>query len=258
MIRVFLLACLLSLFAGCDGLTIGEDPTPAVPTPIVQPITPENPRPFVFPEKPCPDGTCPNGQCPNAQSADLEGWPAELMPCDESANPYRSVPPMDLPTAFRQSNYAGGSCMYAALISVLRWQERYADADKMRQSYSGAEGVDGMVGVCSAMRLRFAYTAQGDTAFLDWCSRTRRGAAIHYWPNHAVTFCGYDADGKAVLLDNNAVGRYTRIPRAQFLMAWRGYGGRALTVVYTPWPPHPWVPKVRAIVASNTFPGGEP
>jgi len=216
-----LLSVLLSL-AGCDGVTIGEDP------------------PACYPGQ-C-DQACPGGQCP-----DNAGWPKELQPCDESANPYRGVPPVDLPKSLRQANYGGGSCMYAALIPVLRWQGRYQDAEKIRKQYSGAQGVDGLAPICDSMGLRFAYTVDGDANFLEWCSRTRRGAAIHYYTQHAVTFCGYDDKNRAVLLNNNSIDRYAYVPKAEFVSAWHVYGGRALTVVYAPMPPKPWVPVTKRL-----------
>ena len=73
----------------------------------------------------------------------------------------------------------------------------------------------------------------------------RRGAAIHFnfppdYNPHAVTFCGYN-NGLAVILDNNRTDRLIRIPKHEFLTRWRNYGGYALTVVYSPAPPKPWI-----------------
>jgi hypothetical protein len=84
--------------------------------------------------------------------------------------------------------------------------------------------------------------ANGDPAWLDWASRTRRGAAIHWQGGiHAITFLGYDADGKAVLCDNNSPEREQRMPREQFLNEWRRAGGAAITALGTPGPPRPWM-----------------
>jgi len=158
--------------------------------------------------------------------------------------PYPAGPPMDLPRELRQSNYAGGSCMHASLISVLRWQGKHETAAWWRANYGGAAGVWDLARICRGRDFRFAWTTSGDAAFLQWCSDTRRGAAIHYFTGHAVTFCGYkkDAAGRevAVLLDNNRTGVYVRVPKAQFISPWRVYGGNALTVVYSPTPPKPW------------------
>lgn len=56
---------------------------------------------------------------------------------------------------------------------------------------------------------------------------------IFYFPNHAVTLVDLTA-GEAVLLDNNDVRRYVRIPRQEFIRRWRGYGGAATTPLGVP------------------------
>ena len=166
-----------------------------------------------------------------------------LEPCGPEQNPFRDAPPADVPPRFRVSNYAGGSCNHSAMIQVLKWQGLNDVAAWWRKTYSGGESAEGLARKAGAKGLRFAATFSGDASFLEWCSRTRRGAAIHYFPNHAITFLGYDGQDNAVLLDNNCTGVYIRIPKATFIARWRGYGGRAITVVYTPPPPRPWVPR---------------
>lgn len=183
-------------------------------------------------------GECPSGECDQCPAED---WPAELRPCDASANPYRDRPPVDVPKKFRVPNYAGGSCNHASMQQVLRWQGLHEIADWWRKTYSGGESAEGLARKAEKKGLAFAATFSGDVEFLEWASRTRRGAAIHYFPNHAVTFCGF-AGETAILLDNNRTGVYIRVPKATFIARWRGYGGRAITVVYTPPPPRPWVP----------------
>ena len=90
--------------------------------------------------------------------------------------------------------------------------------------------------------MRFAFTGSGDEQFLEWCSRTRRGAVIFYYSSHSISFCGF-MGGSAVVMDNNNVERLIYIPKAEFLQRWRGYGGVAFTPVYTPSPPPPWIPQ---------------
>jgi len=169
--------------------------------------------------------------------------PGPDCPVDQGDCPVPLLLPVDLPEALRCQNYAGGSCMHASLISVFRWQGLHEMADWWRANYSGPESVLGLAQKAKRFPwLKYAYTSSGDADFLEWCSRTRRGAAIHYYPNHAVTFCGYEGSD-AILLDNNRTGRLIRIDKSQFLREWRGYGGYALTVVYSPTPPRPWVPQ---------------
>lgn len=222
-----LLAAVLSL-VGCDGVTIGE-PRPN----LQQTDQPVPDRPY-GPDGTCPDGSCPNGACPVDR------------PCTDAASPYRLVPPVDLPVQLRQPNYAGGSCMYAAFCDVLRWQGLYDVADHVRQSYRGGQVVSGLAGVCDGLGLKFAFTTEGDESFLAWCSRTRRGAVIHWrvssYSDHAITFCGYDDQQQACLIDNNATKKVKRMPKASFLAEWHRNGGKALTVVYDPYPPRPWAP----------------
>ena len=111
--------------------------------------------------------------------------PADLIPpCPQQdpnkPSPYKVAAPVDLPREFRQSNYAGGSCMHAALIPLLRWQDRPTDADWWRRNEYGAAGVWDLARIAERRGLKYAYTTDGNANFLDWCSRTRRGAAIHY------------------------------------------------------------------------------
>ena len=205
---------LLALASGCDDgcITIGEpDSTPAVsPSPCPQP----SPRP-----SPCPDGRCPGT---------VGRWP-----------------PVDLPPSLRQANYGGGSCMHAAMISILRWQGRGELADQWRRNYSGAAGVWTLAKLAEKYDLDYAWTTDGDPAFLQWASDTRRGAAIHYKPVHAVAFLGYQTRGGleyAVLYDNNASrDRLEYVEKNAFIRAWRGYGGCALTIVGTPANPRPYL-----------------
>jgi hypothetical protein len=166
--------------------------------------------------------------------------------CPDGKCPYAAVPPMDLPVEMRQANYGGGSCMWASTISVLMHQRQYEAAERLRQ-HAGAASVETVAAVLDRMGLLFAYTNTGDESFLQWCSDTRRGAAIHYYPQHAITFCGYARTPGgfpelewAVLIDNNMPRLDIRVEKRRFLDAWRDYGGRALTVVYTPTPPRPW------------------
>jgi hypothetical protein len=154
--------------------------------------------------------------------------------------PWKRVPPMDLPREFRCANYAGGSCMHASLISVLRWQGLDSIADYWRHNYYGGAAVTDLARIGERLGLDYAFTMQGDVSFLEWASRTRRGAAIHYKPNHACTFCGFVGD-QAVVLDNNSPRRLEYIDRDQFIRSWKYYGGMALTPVYRPPPARPWI-----------------
>jgi len=167
-------------------------------------------------------------------------------PCDGDRCPVAIVtaaelPPVDPAVDQREPNYAGGSCMHASLVTCFRWQGLHTMADWWRDNQSGACSVPGLARIAESRwpKLRYAYTSSGDAEFLAWCSRTRRGAAIHYYPGHAVTFAGFTTDGHAALIDNNRVERFIYIPKAEFVAKWQGYGGFALVPVYSPTPPRP-------------------
>lgn len=151
---------------------------------------------------------------------------------------------MDVPPRLRTENWGGGSCVHASTVTLLRWHGLSAMADWWRQQYSGGESSDRLVKRMEAAGLRYAYTAQGDVRFLEWCVRTGRGAGIFYKPKHAINLTGLD-DQYAYLLDNNATdypenqGHWERVPREHFERAWQEYGGFAWTLVYSPPPPLP-------------------
>lgn len=145
---------------------------------------------------------------------------------------------LDLPPSLRATNYAGGSCCHAAIQDVLRWHGFHEAADWWRKNLSGAYSVSDGARQLESLGFRYAYTTTGDETLLDWCSRNRHGAAIHYYPAHAITFRGY-VNGYAILQDNNRPNEVIRVPKQTFIRNWKGYGGCALTVVYSPAAPIP-------------------
>ena len=148
----------------------------------------------------------------------------------------------DLPAEIRTRNYKGGSCVHASFITCLRWQGLDDWADWWHEHHAYGEGISGLVGKANRAGLKIAYTDDGETSFLEWCSRTRRAAVIFYKPNHAINFVRFEAMGGrevAVLLDNNRIKEYEIVEKQTFLSRWRGFGGTALTPVYSPAPPLP-------------------
>jgi hypothetical protein len=150
------------------------------------------------------------------------------------------APVVDLPPAWRTSNWGGGSCVHASTVHLLHWQGQHELAAWWREAYSGGEYASRLHARLAAAGLRYAYTVDGDEAFLEWALRTRRGAGITYFPNHAVNLVHLDAE-RAGLLDNNRVEQIVWIPRAEFLARWKAYGGWAWTLVYDPPPPVPYL-----------------
>jgi len=146
---------------------------------------------------------------------------------------------LDLPPELRTRNYAGGSCCHCAHIDVLNWHGFHEQADWWRANHSGGFSVSGGARIMERLGLRYAYTTNGDERLLEWASRNGHGAAIHYYSSHAITFRGY-AHGYAYLCDNNRPGTLIKVEKSEFIRRWKGYGGCALTIVYSPSPPVPW------------------
>jgi len=208
-------AMLVVGFAGCDGrITIDSG---------------HHRRP---PYQNCPDGRCPN--CPDGLCPRAVDW----------AEAGQEVPAMNLPLQLRQHNWGGGSCVHASTVMCLRWQQQFEMADYWRKTYSGGESLDGLAAKLDANGVRYAFTSSGDPAFLEWATRTRRGAVIFYFPSHSICFVGHQGD-QAWLLDNNREDHYLQVPWDTFVTNWKGYGGVALTPIYVP-PPPPFAATVAA------------
>lgn len=171
--------------------------------------------------------------------------PVEIPELGEAPPPFRSGPSMQLPPRLRQQNWGSGSCVHASTVMLLRWQGLFDLADKWRATYEGGEYSSRLIQRMEAAGLKYSYTTTGEVAFLEWAIQTRRGAGIFYKPNHAINLVGLDQN-YAYLLDNNDPGRpertgsYERVPRQEFLRAWRNdYGGFAWCPVYVPPPMAP-------------------
>ena len=153
---------------------------------------------------------------------------------------------LDLPPELRTENWGGGSCVHASTVNLLIWQGQPELARWWRDQYSGGEYADRLVSRMEAANLRYAYTRDGNFAFLEWCIRTRRGAGIFYKIRHAINCVGIDSQN-VLLLDNNdidypeRIGTYETVEIEQFKKRWNGYGGFAWTLVYVPPPPTPYV-----------------
>lgn len=155
--------------------------------------------------------------------------------------PYQvEIPTMNLPISLQERNYAGGSCVHASTEMCLRWQGLHEVAAWWRDAYSGGESFNGLTSKLDASGLKWAGTADGDVSYLDWACRTRRGAVIFYKPNHSICLVHFDEQWAGVL-DNNNIGHIEYIDRDTFIRNWRGFGGVAVTPVYTPTAPLPYL-----------------
>ncbi|QDV56495.1 hypothetical protein [Rosistilla oblonga] len=158
--------------------------------------------------------------------------------------PAAEIPVANLPVDLREWNWTNrlgiGSCAHASFVYHLRWQNQLELAERWRATHSGGESATSMQRAVRAEGLPFNATTTADPAFLDWASRTRRGAIIWFFKDHAVHFCGWatvDGIEYAILCDNNRIERYLRVERSEFLRRWKQYDGFALSTTFSPVPP---------------------
>lgn len=162
---------------------------------------------------------------------------------DNDGCPYKLIESLaDVPHELRKANYAPygeGSCVHASTVTLLRWQGQEKMAQWWTDTYNSGEYSTRLIKRMSEAGLKFAYTEKGDIKFLEWATRNRLGAGIFYKPAHAINIVDL-TETHAVLLDNNQIGKYEYVSRAEFDNLWRNsYGGFAWTVVYGPAPPWP-------------------
>jgi len=152
-------------------------------------------------------------------------------------------PAVNLPLALRQSNWWGqggqGSCTWATMVSLLRWQGRYRTADWVRQNCGDGEWPDDMAQRLDEAGVRYAYVTNGDVKFLEWACRTRRGCGITIrGGQHMVALVHLD-EKWAALLDDNAVEEYIWVLRETLIAEWKASDGWAITPIYAPAAPLP-------------------
>lgn len=162
--------------------------------------------------------------------------------------PPAEVPVANIPTSLRPYNWidarGSGSCVNASTCYLLIHRNLEPLAKWWRANHAGGETDSSIRRHLDAAGLPYAFTRSADSSFLDWCTRTRRGAIIWFYDRHCVAFCGFHQgdDGKvyAFLNDNNRPTQFIRVERAEFLRRWRGYGGFGLTLLNSPIPPPLW------------------
>jgi hypothetical protein len=192
--RLFVIALLFAVLAGCDGIEIRFDERP------------------------------------------LDNRRVPAVPTE--------YPTVNLPVALRQANWRGdegeGSCVHASMISLFRWQGRYATADYWRRTYGNGEWATSFAQKLERDGIRYAYTVgQNDVDFLEWACRTRRGAGVTVLGGRHMV-CLVHLDEKwAGILDNNSVERIQWVPRKTFLAEWRHSNSWGVTPIYSPAPPLP-------------------
>lgn len=151
-------------------------------------------------------------------------------------------PVVNLPLSLRQSNWVErgqGSCCWATMMSLLRWQGRPNTANWIGQNYGGGEWPDHMAQKLNDADIRHAYTIKGDVGFLEWAINSGRGCGITVsGGSHMVALVHLDGKWAAVL-DNNGVNEFIWIPRETLIAEWEASYGWAVTPVYGACPPLP-------------------
>jgi hypothetical protein len=160
------------------------------------------------------------------------------------------VPTVNLPLDLRQANWVGesgeGSCVHAAIVNLLRWQQEYAEADHWHDTYANGEYADDSWNYGDNLARKFnsegvpyAYTVEGDVKFLEWAISTRRGAGITVKGGRHMVVLVYLDNEKAGLLDSNDVSHVIYVDRDRLIAEWQNSHGWAVTTLYSPAPPLP-------------------
>jgi len=154
------------------------------------------------------------------------------------------VPTVNIPLELRQSNWyrgsrSNGSCTWASVISLLRWQEEYKYASRIQKARGGGVPLSDFAKQLDSTGMHYAKTSSGNVAFLNWALRTRRGAAVGVC-NGRHMVCLVHLDGqRAGVLDNNDIRSFKWYPRKAFLREWKKAGGWAFVPVGSPVAPLP-------------------
>lgn len=167
--------------------------------------------------------------------------------------PDPSRPPADVPFPLRVKNYAGGSCYHASTQVALRWADQGAIADNWRKNFGGGASTSKIASVLDHYGIPYKRTylvgrgpnESADISILNYAHDHRLVAAIHYFTNHAISFLGWvrkDGQDMACLLDNNRTAGFIFVPKREFLVRWKNYGGGAIVPLVDAPPPKPYDP----------------
>lgn len=160
----------------------------------------------------------------------------------------------DIPPQVAKRNWVGikgeGSCAWASLITVLRYQNEDGLARRVERNADSGATVRDLEAMARKAGIRYVYTENGRTFpgrslsgkilsgadLLVWASQTRRGGVIWYKPAHACAFLGFEGD-YAYIRDPNRPTVRERIQKQKFLQRWKQYGGVLFSPVHTPGTP---------------------
>ena len=175
----------------------------------------------------------------------LYGKPEEIVIPDVA--PPREVvlerPTVSLPFPMRQSNWLGsqreGSCVYATMTSLLRWQGKPEFAEYWKSNYENGSWPERLSAEFDKEGIRYAYTTDDNVEFLEWALDTNRGCGMTVMGGiHMVALVHLDEEWAGVL-DNNFTDEIKWIKREALVSEWKASRGWAVTPVYSPSPPLP-------------------
>jgi hypothetical protein len=167
-----------------------------------------------------------------------------------SASCLAEVPVVNLPLELRESNWVSdtneGSCVHAFVVMQFRWCLEDAQAEYWRTHNAGGEWADDTWNYGSNLARKFdsagiqyAYTVDGDEAFLEWAVATRRGCGITVMGGkHMVYLVHLDAE-RAGIVDTNDISRVIWVRRDRLIAEWKSSNGWAVAMLRSPAPPLP-------------------
>jgi len=156
----------------------------------------------------------------------------------------KEKPTVDLEEILRQSNWIGsqgegeGSCVWASMMMLFRWQGREDLADLIEANYENGSWPTDLATKFDINNIRYAYTSrENDVSFIEWACATRRGCGVTVKGGvHMVIVVHMDAE-QVGILDNNHIEEIKWVPRQEFLNEWMNSESWAVTPLMGPPPP---------------------
>ncbi len=155
-----------------------------------------------------------------------------------------------LPRFAWQKNWLGGaqgngSCVVAATISALRFQNCEREADILRANYGGGMSLDQMARILTAHHVPFSLDS--GTELLSWATQSRRIAIVGvvcggemvpyaHLGNHAIAILHFDRYQVGFYDSNEPTQKIQWVSTRAFLSEWHGW---ALVPASVPTPPTP-------------------
>ncbi len=181
-------------------------------------------------------------------SLNLHTITLDKLPKDKDQSYLGQYPQVDVPVRLRQENWLGpdreGSCTFASMVTILRGQGRFKEAAWVRRHGGDGCWPERMGKVLDKGHIRYAYTSgKGDVKWLEWACKTHRGCGVTVQRGeHMIALIHLDKKW-AGLIDNNQTGHIIWVRRKTFIAEWMNSESWAVTPVYTPQPPAPFVIK---------------